>query len=109
MIVCLFVVVFFGTCDPPASTCQVLKLHFNWAGGNFLFCLLFVFNLLSFYIHEERVLPTYMSVYHMCCWCLQRPEENSDCLEPELQAVVSHMWILGIEARSPRRMANANC
>lgn len=42
-----------------------------------------------------------MSVSHVHAWCLRDQKRELDPLEPELQTVVSHMWVLGIEP--PRR------
>jgi hypothetical protein len=35
------------------------------------------------------VLPGSISVYHMCAWCLQRPERALGSMELEAQMVVS--------------------
>lgn len=42
------------------------------------------------------VFPEYMSMYHVCTWCLRRPEE--DDRPPGTGAAI---WVLGIEPESP--------
>nr|AAH27582.1 BC027582 protein [Mus musculus] len=40
-------------------------------------------------------------MYAVQAWCPQRPEEGVGPQELQIQMVVSVMWVLGIESRSP--------
>ena len=45
-------------------------------------------------------------VFHVSGLCLQRPKKVSDALKLELQMVVSHMWVLGMESRAAGEAAS---
>lgn len=44
-----------------------------------------------------NILSACMSVSHVHAWCLRDQKRELDPLEPELQTVVSHMWVLGMD------------
>ena len=66
------------------------------------FCIIII--IIIIIINYLDVLPELVSMHHVYAWCPQRSE---DSVELELQIVMRHLWMLGIEPRSSRRASSS--